>query len=150
MGEAMDIVEIPNVPTRAQIKQLERELIATGAAIELEVIHHFAPGIYARELRIPAGTVLTGKTHKTTHLNVVSAGDITVWTEGGMKRVQAPYTFVSQPGTKRAGLTHADTVWTTFHVTQETDLEKIEAEVIEPEDNLLGADEVLALAGESE
>ena len=127
------------VPTRAQIEELEREIAALpGAVFELETVHHFAPGLYARELRIPAGTVLTGKIHKTTHINVVSAGEITVWTEEGMKRVRAPYTFVSQPGTKRAGLAHTDTVWTTFHVTQETDLAKIEAECIEPSDNLLG------------
>ena len=47
-----------------------------------------------------------------------------------MKRIIAPYTFVSRPGTKRVGLAHADTVWVTIHATEETDLEKIEEEVI--------------------
>lgn len=135
--ENSDIV-LPHVPTRAQIERAERALAAMPTRIhELPVVHHFAPGVYARELHIPAGVALTGATHKTEHLNVVSAGDITVWTEQGMKRIQAPYTFVSKPGTKRIGYAHADTVWTTFHVTDETDLAKIEAEVIEPSDNLV-------------
>lgn len=135
---------LPNVPTRDQINAAERALAQHPGRIpvaDLKVVHHFAPGVYARELTIPAGVMLTGKIHKTEHLNVVSAGDITVWTEDGMKRVQAPYTFVSKPGTKRIGLAHSDTVWTTIHVTHETDLDRIEAEVIEPSDNLLGMEQ---------
>ena len=123
---------IKPAPTLADILALEREMEQMPNRIhDMTVVHHFAPGVYARELHIPAGTLLTGKMHKTTHLNVVSAGDITVWTEEGMKRISAPFTFVSYPGTKRIGLAHTDTVWTTIHVTNETDLDKIEAEVIE-------------------
>lgn len=46
--------------------------------------------------------------------------------------IEAPYTFVSEPGTKRAVLALEDTLWTTVHVTDETDLEKIEEYVIAP------------------
>ncbi len=124
--------KITAAPSLGAILALEREMERMPGRLEdMDVAHHFAPGVYARELRIPAGTLLTGKMHKTTHLNVVSAGDITVWTEDGMKRIQAPFTFVSHPGTKRVGYAHSDTVWTTIHVTDETDLERIEAEVIE-------------------
>lgn len=131
-------VAVPNVPTRAQIEQLERDLAAhPGRVADLHVVHHFAPGIYAREMHIPAGVILTGKEHKTEHLNVLSKGEITVWTEQGMQRVCAPFTTVSKPGAKRVGFAHTDCVWTTFHVTDETDLAKIEAEVIAPSDNLL-------------
>ena len=127
------------VPTREQIEALEREMAMLPTRVEeLPVFHHFAPGVYAREMHIPAGMLVTGKVHKTTHLNIVSAGELTVWTEEGMKRIRAPYTFVSQPGTKRVGLAHEHTVWTTIHVTEQTDLAKIEEEVIEPSDNLVG------------
>lgn len=126
-------------PSLDQIERLEREIAMLPSRLpDLPVFHHFAPGVYAREMRIPAGVLVTGKIHKTTHLNIVSAGELTVWTEDGMKRIRAPFTFVSKPGTKRVGLAHEDTVWTTIHATNETDLEKIEAEVIEPSDNLVG------------
>lgn len=129
---------LPNVPTRAQIEELERHLAVHPDRIaDLDVVHHFTPGMYAREMHIPAGVMLTGKIHKTRHMNVLSKGDITVWTEGGMKRLTAPYAFESQPGTKRVGYAHSDCVWTTYHFTFETDLDAIEAEVIEPSDNLL-------------
>lgn len=138
---------LPKVPTRAQIVALERHLLDMPA-LELEPVHHFAKGIYARELRIPAGTVLTGKVHRTEHLNVLSSGDITVWTEDGMKRLQAPATMVSRPGTKRVGYAHTDTVWITIHGTNETDLDALEAELID-NDLLAGLEPVEALEGKS-
>lgn len=98
--------------------------------VEIETNHHFAPGVYCREVVIPKGTTLTGKIHKTEHLNVISKGDITVWTEDGMKRIKAPAMIVSKPGIKRVGFAHEDTVWTTIHPTHETDLEKLEAQLI--------------------
>lgn len=97
-------------------------------------------------MRIPAGTVATGKVHKTLHLNILSQGDVSVLTEDGMKRIQAPCTIVSPPGTKRAVYAHTDVVWTTIHGTHETDLEKLEADLIEtvaiggPEFNRLTAE----------
>lgn len=130
-------------PTREQILALEQAMMGHAEAVfELPTTHHFAPGMYARELFIPAGMVLTGKTHRQAHLNMLVKGDITVWIDGGMRRVQAPVTFVSQPGTKRVGHAHTDTIWITVHATKETDLEKIEAEVIAPADTALSGDGV--------
>jgi len=132
-------------PSREQILALEQAMMGHDEAVfELPTTHHFAPGMYARELFIPAGMVLTGKTHRCAHLNMLMAGDITVWIDGGMRRVQAPLTFVSQPGTKRVGYAHTDTIWITVHATEETDLEKIEMQVIAPDDT------ALAVGGASE
>jgi hypothetical protein len=97
------------------------------------VVHHFSEGIYARELRIPRGALLTGKIHRKPHISVLSHGEITVLTEAGMKRLKAPCTILSEPGIKRVGYAHTDVVWTTFHATDETDLDKIEAEFIAPD-----------------
>lgn len=111
---------------REKILRMERE-IAESEQIELKTIHHFSPGLYARELRIPAGVALTGKIHKTEHLNTVSAGKILVFSEdGGAVEISAPYTFVSKPGTKRVGFALEDTVWTCYHPTTETDLDVLE------------------------
>ena len=41
-----------------------------------------------------------------------------------------PLTMVSPAGTKRAVYAKTDVVWTTIHLTNETDLEKIEEETI--------------------
>lgn len=98
--------------------------------VELEVKHHFAPGVYARELFIPAGVLLTGKIHKTEHLNILAKGRIEISNMGESRELIAPYMFVSPPGTKRAGYAHEDSVWITIHPTEETDIEIIEQQVI--------------------
>lgn len=125
------IVELPSVPTREQIERLEDEM-RKAPQISFRTTHHFAQGLYAREIFIPAGCLLTGKVHRFEHLNIVSAGDITVWTEEGMKRLRAPFTLVSKPGCKRVGLAHSDTVWTTIHAATETNIELLEKLLVEP------------------
>lgn len=104
-------------------------LIGSAPQIALEVIHHFSPGIYARELRMPAGIVLTGKIHKTEHLCILN-GDIDIMSEDGGGRFTGYHTFVSKPGVKRIGRTYADTVFTTIHATDKTDIEELELELV--------------------
>lgn len=113
-----------------KIDVVERGISGLPAAI-LGLVHHFSKGIYARELRMPAGTILTGKIHRTEHLNIMSAGVIRVWSEAeGWREIHAPFTFVAKPGTRRIGVVLQDTVWTTIHGTSETDLDKLETELI--------------------
>jgi hypothetical protein len=57
---------------------------------------------------------------------------VVVATEFGLQELAAPHSFVSQPGVKRAVLALEDTIWTTYHPTEETDLDKIEEYVIAP------------------
>ncbi len=133
-----DLVNKPRVPTLKDIQRLEAEMKASPLQVKLSTRHHFAEGIYAREIFIPAGVRLVGKIHKTAHLNVISCGCITVWTDEGQKVIEAPHTFVAQPNTKRVGLAHSDTVWTTIHANPSgtEDLEKLEDYLIVPENNL--------------
>lgn len=128
MNEVMEIAETRSL--REKIDHAEALMKEHGHVIEIATTHYFAKGTYAREIFIPKGTLLTGKIHKTEHLNIISKGDISVMTEHGPMRVQAPFTMVSPPGTKRIGYAHEDTVWTTIHGTEETDLEKLEEQLI--------------------
>jgi hypothetical protein len=101
--------------------------------VDCPLQHVFAPGAYARTMRIPAGTVIVGKIHKHAHLNILSQGTVCVMTETeGDRQLTGPLTMVSPPGTKRAVYAITDAVWTTVHLTNSTDLEEIEAEVIAP------------------
>lgn len=114
----------------AKVNTLE-DGIRTLPAVDMPVKHHFSQGLYARELHIPAGTVLTGKIHKHQNLNILSKGEISVFMEdGSVLTVKAPYTVVSPAGTRRAAFAHTDVVWTTIHATDETDVDKIEAAFI--------------------
>lgn len=98
----------------ARIHDLET-LLRAGPQADCPVRNLFSPGIFMREMLIPAGVVLVGAEHRTRHMNIISKGRITVWTEDGMRELSAPYVFESLPGTKRAGYAHEDTIWTTVH-----------------------------------
>lgn len=94
------------------------------------VNNYHCKGNYAREIFIAAGTCIIGKIHKHEHINVISKGKCMVVTEAGRETLEAPLTFISMPGIKRAVYAIDDTVWTTVHPTEETDMSKIEDEVI--------------------
>jgi len=100
--------------------------------IELEPTHVFGPGFYSRTIHIPAGAALIGKVHATEHIFIVSKGDITLYSpDGTERRVRAPYQAICPAGTQRAGFAHADTVCTNIHITEQTDLEALEQDLIE-------------------
>lgn len=93
--------------------------------------HGFADGVYVREIFIPKGYILTGKIHKYAHPNFLMQGEVIVVTEHeGVQHLKAPLSLISQAGTKRAVIALEDTIWITVHVTNETDLDKIEEAII--------------------
>lgn len=119
---------------REAILRLQDAIISEGRDVgpaSCPVKHHFAPGSYGREMTLQAGMVVVGKIHKHAHINVISRGRVQVFTEQeGVLELAAPCTFVSSPGTKRVVHVLEETVWTTVHVTDKTDLAEIEREVI--------------------
>ena len=93
--------------------------------------HSFAPGVYVRQIFIPAGVLIVGKIHKHEHPNFLMKGKVSVLTEsGGVEILEAPLQMISPAGTKRVVYAHTDTVWTTIHVTEKTDLVEIEEDII--------------------
>lgn len=114
---------------REQVARLESQ-VADAPQVDCPVQNGFGPGFYARSLLIPAGTVLVGKVHATEHIFMVTQGDISIATDEGVVRVQAPYQAICKPGMKRAGFAHTDTVCVNIHITNETDIAKLEAELI--------------------
>lgn len=112
---------------KERIKNLESKMLDMPQ-VQIPTEHIICNGIAARKITIPAGVTLTGAIHLTEHLNLVN-GDITVVTEEGEKRLTGMHLFVSKPGTKRAGSTHAETTWICFNATNLTDPDLIEAAI---------------------
>jgi len=124
------------VPTREQIERLQTE-VAKMPQAELETEHYFHAGMYARKVYRPAGALIVGKVHKKDHFFLCAKGEIIAWTESGMKRLQAGDVIESKPGTKRVTLAVTDAIGITIHRTDKTDLDEIEAELIEPDPSAL-------------
>lgn len=110
---------------RNKISQLEAA-VSKETQITCPLTHRFSKGVYAREIFIPKGSLIVGAIHKFQNMNVISKGDVSFFSVDGAVRVQAPHTFSASPGVKRVIYAHEDTVWTTIHGTEETDLGKIE------------------------
>ena len=128
--------ELP-VPTRDQITRLQEAMVPIQSS-QPDPRHFFAPGMYLRELVVPAGMLMVGKIHKHEHFLMVLKGRAEVISEFGRMVVEAGHISVSPAGVKRVVLALEDTQFVTVHVNKSDtqDLEIIEAEHIEPE--LLG------------
>ena len=98
--------------------------------LDVPVKHYFANGFYAREMVMPAGSAVVGKIHKSEHLCIISMGSVEIVSGEKSEHIEAPYTYVSQPGAKRAIYAFEDTVWTTVHMSDETNVEKLEEELV--------------------
>lgn len=116
---------------------LETEIFK-HSQVHCPLVHRFTPGLYIREIFMPAGSLITSARHLTCHPFVVSKGDVSVYVEGvEVDRYKAPYTGITKPGTRRLLYIHEDTVWTTFHVTEKTDPDEIVMEIADVEPNPL-------------
>lgn len=124
------------------VRDVQKQIQDHAELIDVPVEHHFAPGVYMRQMNAKAGTVVVSKMHRTEHMNVLLSGSLTIATENGIEYLKAPAVIKSMPGTKRIGYFHEDTSWMTVHPTDSTDLEEIERQVIVPEEEV---DQFLAL-----
>lgn len=118
------------------VRGVQQQITDNAELIDVPVIHHFAPGVYMRQMDAVAGTLVVSKMHRTEHMNILLKGSLTVATENGIELMTAPCVLKSMPGTKRIGYFHEDSSWITVHPTDETDLEIIEQQVIVPDDEI--------------
>ena len=142
---------VQNTPNKVKFRQdvlaVEQGLkdgIASGEIVpdDSPLKHYFSPVdekygccTYAREILLRKGSLVIGKIHRHQHLNIISKGRVTVFTEFGKKELEGPCTFISEVGLKRAVYAHEDTIWTTIHLTEhvgEENLDKMENEIIAP------------------
>tara|TARA_R110002074_G_scaffold188224_3_gene353930 strand:+ start:373 stop:969 length:597 start_codon:yes stop_codon:yes gene_type:complete len=122
---------------RERITDLEKQVtnfegVIVGEEMEKTnpVKHSFADGCYIREIFNPANELIITKIHKKEHPFFLMEGKMSILTENGIKHIEAPYHGITKPGTKRAIYTHTDCVFVTVHATENTDIQKIEEEVI--------------------
>jgi hypothetical protein len=114
---------VKSTDMRAKVERYE-EMLARLPQVDCPLQHRFAPGVYMREMLIPAGVSATGAVHKTEHLTIV-VGHCLLTTDDGVEEFSGYRSFRSKPGAKRAIVAIQDTIVTTIHPTDETDLDKL-------------------------
>ena len=120
---------------RLEAALYQEEGVFTDADCPFQPTHRFSEGVYHRTLVIPPETIVVGKRHAVEHIVMLISGKCICVTERGVEEMEGPMTFISPAGEKRVVVSVTETTWVTIHPTKETDLDKIEAEVIiaEPE-----------------
>ena len=128
---------LPSAGTMAEkVRRLQSE-VAKLPQVEPVTKHHFADGMYCREVYRDAGVLVVGKVHKREHFYYIASGTVRVTTDDGLKEITGPAMVVSKPGTKRAVFALTDATCLTVHRTDKTDLDEIERELIEDEPDSL-------------
>jgi len=104
---------------RAKLMELQRQCQSLTDEHRMDesppLKNWLAPGIYCREIHLPGDSLVVGRIHRHDHMNILSMGSVTVFTEFGEETLTAPASFISKAGTKRAVWTHTDAIWTTIH-----------------------------------
>lgn len=123
------------------LDELESDLLTlTDNPTQIPVIHHFAPNMYMREVRLHAGNILLGHKQKLPHLNIMLTGRVTMDTGATLT---APMAFTGAPG-RKCGVIHEDVVWLNIYPTDEQDVGKLEVMFLDKTDVALAQEEATA------
>lgn len=126
----------PALPLATKVNELQRAMRELPQ-LELPTEHYFADGMYCRVVFRPFGTLIVGKVHRKEHFYIIAKGRVQITSEHGVMDITGPAVLVSKPGTKRAVFAVTDATCMTVHRSDETDLEKLEEELIEPDPDAL-------------
>jgi len=116
--------------------QRAAEVCLKQPQVDCPVRHLFAPGIYIREIFMPAvkpkGTFVIGCEHKTQHFNIILTGRARVMMDGVVYVKEAPDCFISGPGVRKILLIEEDMIWQTIHAnpTDESNILTLEKSLV--------------------
>lgn len=132
--KSISLLHNKEIPSRKDIERLQEAMLPIQCEQPIPE-HHFCPGVYARELVVPAGMLIVGKIHKHDHFIFVLSGKAEVASEFGKELVEAGHFSISKAGVKRVVLALEDTRFVTIHHNSEDsqDLSVIEDAHIEHE-----------------
>lgn len=126
---------ISDIEKKVDIEAIEKQMLGMPQ-VEFPIEHFFMPGIYIRQMTGLRGTFAIGHEHLTEHTNIIIKGSFIVFDGKESYEVKAPYIFKGYPG-RKAAFFQEDTIWLNIHVTDETDLEKIEKQFIKKSESFI-------------
>lgn len=146
-----------DVAVNNKIDELEAALISECEPIICPLKHTFIPGFYIREIFMPKGVegkvnLITSRVHNTFHPFFVLKGKVAVYSDNdGEIVIEAPYSGITTPDTRRVLKIIEDTVWVTVHATdivpKDDSVEAIEYAANEVSEQILAKHENPLLGG---
>lgn len=84
-------------------------------------IHHFAAGVYARQMRLPARHQVQTHAHVYDHLSIMCGGPVAVECDGDVQRYEGVACILIKAGVKHTITALGDSEWFCIHATDETE-----------------------------
>lgn len=131
------------MPAPAHVAAIEAAMLAMPQR-QIEITHALHGGMYARTGFIPRGTAVTGGLASKDNICLVM-GDITVTTDDGPRRITGFAVLPSMKGSKRIGIAHEDTWWTTIIKTDAANVHDAEDDMTPESERLQSRRPVLVL-----
>ncbi len=133
-------------PEALRLENVEAWLLSRKEQAPYELKHSFAPGIYLREIFMPApkgvqveegqvaGVMLIGHEHNFEHFNMVLCGRARVSINGITEEIVGPCYFKSGAGVRKVLWVTEDMRWVTIHPNEDDchDIPTLEARLIKP------------------
>ena len=128
MTDALDFAHLPTLADRYEAKALSLNL----PPLDLNLKHHFGPGLYIREVTLPVGTYVIGHSHKAPHMCIMLQGQLAIVDENGghPKVITAPATFIAPAG-RKVVYAIEQVVFQNVFATDETDIDKLELMLVD-------------------
>jgi len=104
----------------------KRELEEMGHPIK----HIFGDGFYLRDMTVPAEQFVVTEMHLKENPLFLMSGSCAIYTEDGMKEVEAPWYTITKPGTQRLILTKEHCNFITVHPSKAKTVKGVEASLI--------------------
>ena len=119
-----------------EVLDILQVLMEDEPQVDCPLVHTFTTGLYTRQINMTRDTYIVSKIHKTQHQFIVSQGVVDVFNviDGTCERIIAPYSGVTEAGTRRFLYICEDAIWTTVHSTDKTTVEAVEEDIIEKRD----------------
>ena len=99
--------------------------------MELDTLHHFSDGLYAKQIELPATCFAVQHKHTYDHLSILAKGKVRVLFDGDITAdYVAPACINILKDVNHSIYALEDSVWFCVHATNETDVEKIDSVLI--------------------
>ena len=96
-------------------------------SLGVEITHHWAAGLYSKEMRVPAGVMIGKHVHDYDHFSALMSGTATIEIDGVSEEREAPALLLVKAGKLHVITAVTDVVWHCIHSTTETDSRKVDA-----------------------
>ena len=113
------------------VTQIDHKALQGRFDVDLGVVHYFSDGVYSKEMHIPKGHIAGKHVHNYSHLSILAKGEVIVRVGNVAAHYIAPACIHIEAGKHHSIESLEDTVWYCIHATEETDVNKVDAVLIQ-------------------